>query len=313
MRNSKNDLFTYSNLIVALILHLETATPTCSVALSEGGVLLSLKEKTAQNIHASVITLFIEAVMQEAGRQLHELDAICVSKGPGSYTGLRIGVSAAKGLCYALDKPLLAVNTLEAMASGFLNEQKAPADSLLCPMLDARRMEVFMAIYRATPGGTGRSSVRENGGSAESGGSTENGGSTESSRETDRSRGTESGRVADSNPLKGKANTGYNTHIDLQETEGPRAQVMEEHSLDPWLEGNGKKLLLFGTGAEKCRELYTNRREIEIIPDFRQSAANLLFPAERKFGKQQFEDVAYFEPFYLKDFISTSSLREAKR
>ncbi|TCS88304.1 tRNA threonylcarbamoyl adenosine modification protein YeaZ [Anseongella ginsenosidimutans] len=292
---------------MALILHLETATPTCSVALSEGGVLLSLKEKTAQNIHASVITLFIETVMQEAGRQLAELDAVSVSKGPGSYTGLRIGVSAAKGLCYALDKPLLAVNTLEAMASGLLNEQKAPANSLLCPMLDARRMEVFMAIYRATRGGTGRSFVRESGGSAESGGSTESG------RETDRSRGTESGRVADSNPLTGKANTGYNTHIDLQETEGPRAQIMEEDSLDPWLEGNGKKLLLFGTGAEKCRELYKNRQEIEIIPDFRQSAANLLLPAERKFGKQQFEDVAYFEPFYLKDFISTSSLREAKK
>src|SRR5690606_26100037 len=153
LRNRKDGLFTYSDLIVALILHLETASPTCSVALSENGQLLAIREQTAQNIHARVITLYIETVMKEAGKQLEELDAVCVSKGPGSYTGLRIGVSTAKGLCYALDKPLIAVNTLEAMASGLLRRHGTPPGTGLCPMLDARRMEVFMAVYRKGPTG----------------------------------------------------------------------------------------------------------------------------------------------------------------
>ena len=276
---------------MALILHIETATPTCSIALTQDGLLLSLKEETAQQIHAGVITLFIESVMHETGKKLNHLDAVCVSKGPGSYTGLRIGVSTAKGLCYALDKPLIAVNTLEAMASGLLNTpgaagsapqgaagsalqgaagsapqgaagsalqgagETAPRNTLLCPMIDARRMEVFMAVYQTLPAG------------------------------------------------------------DLRQLEAPRAQVMQEDSLESsLLQGNaeGKKntLLLFGTGAEKCRTLYENRPEIKIISGFRQSAVHMALPAEQKFNGKHFEDVAYFEPFYLKEFISTSALRQ---
>lgn len=231
---------------MALILTIETATPTCSVALSENGIPCEIEERTASNIHAGVITLFIEAVMERAGRQLHELDAVCVSKGPGSYTGLRIGVSTAKGLCYALDKPLIAVNTLEAMASGLLAQRQVPAKALLCPMLDARRMEVFMAVY--------------------------------------------TGNEQENNTVR--------------EVEGPRAQVMDAHTLDPWLSGN--KLLLFGTGAAKCEELYRGRPEIEVISGFNQSAASLAAPAERRFAGKQFEDAAYFEPYYLKDFIKSS-------
>src|SRR5690606_13828196 len=132
---------------VALILHLETSTPTCSVALSENGTLLAVEEQTASNIHAAVITRFIETVMERSGRRLDALDAVCVSKGPGSYTGLRIGVSTAKGLCYALDKPLISVGTLEAMAAGFASGHNVPPEALLCPALDARRMELFMAVY----------------------------------------------------------------------------------------------------------------------------------------------------------------------
>src|SRR3546814_567856 len=175
---------------MALILHIETATPTCSVALSENGILLATEEKTASNIHAAVITCFIETVMKRAEKRLESLDAVCVSKGPGSYTGLRIGVSTAKGLCYALDKPLVAVGTLEAMAAGLAAQAGMPADTLFCPVLDARRMEVFMAIYHlANPSGI------------------------------------------------------------VTETEPPRAQVMDEQSLDPWM--NDKPLYLFGPGAEK--------------------------------------------------------------
>lgn len=231
---------------MALILTIETATPTCSVALSENGILSEIEERTAPNIHAGVITLFIEAVMKRAGRQLRELDAVCVSKGPGSYTGLRIGVSSAKGLCYALDKPLIAVNTLEAMAAGLLAQRQVPSGTLLCPMLDARRMEVFMAVY------------------------------TESEQE----------------------------NRTVREVEGPRAQVMDTHSLDPWLSGN--RLLLFGTGAAKCEVLYQDKPEVAVISGFNQSAGNLAALAERKFAGKQFEDAAYFEPYYLKEFIKSS-------
>lgn len=225
---------------MALILHLETATPTCSAALSENGALLALKEETGSNIHANVITVFIETLMRDAGRRLTELDAVCVSKGPGSYTGLRIGVSTAKGLCYALDKPLIAAGTLEAMVHGILRDISPPEDTLLCPMLDARRMEVFMAVYPArTPNA----------------------------------------------PLA-----------------AARAQVMDAGSLNNWRTGN--KLLLFGSGAGKCRELYREERDISIIDDFHPSAAHLISLAEKKYAAEQFEDLAYFEPFYLKEFYT---------
>lgn len=224
---------------MALLLQIETATPTCSVALSENGKLLALEEKTESNIHASVITLFINAVMEKAGKNLAELDAVCVSKGPGSYTGLRIGVSAAKGLCYALEKPLIAVNTLEAMAAGLLRQENIPAASLLCPMLDARRMEVYMALYTMT----------------------------------------------------------------LEEAESTRAQIIDEHFFDPWLKEHN--MVFFGTGAAKCGNLYANRPNALFIPDFYQSAAHLTALATQKFSQSQFEDTAYFEPYYLKDFVSS--------
>ncbi|MBC7566323.1 MAG: tRNA (adenosine(37)-N6)-threonylcarbamoyltransferase complex dimerization subunit type 1 TsaB, partial [Pedobacter sp.] len=106
---------------MALILQLETATQVCSVALSQNGNTIALKELQANNIHAGSLTLFIKEVMEVAGFSYSDLDAIAVSKGPGSYTGLRIGVSTAKGLCFALDKPLIAIGTLGMMAKGFLN------------------------------------------------------------------------------------------------------------------------------------------------------------------------------------------------
>lgn len=134
---------------MALILLLETATTTCSVALADNENILAIKEQNERNIHASHITLFIEDVMNSAGKNYKQLDAIAISKGPGSYTGLRIGTSTAKGLCYALDIPLIAINTLQAMAYGLLQKNRYGQDTLLCPMIDARRMEVYTALYDA--------------------------------------------------------------------------------------------------------------------------------------------------------------------
>lgn len=133
---------------MALIIHIETATPVCSVALSENGVLLQLRETSEKNSHSAVITLFIDEVMKAAGKEYHQLDAVAVSMGPGSYTGLRIGVSTAKGICYAIDKPLIAISTLQAMAAGVKKEiESLGTPSLFCPMIDARRMEVYNALY----------------------------------------------------------------------------------------------------------------------------------------------------------------------
>src|SRR5471030_2964914 len=132
-----------------MILQIETATTVCSVALSKDGVVLAVKQMDQRNIHAEVITLYIEELLTTTGTKYSDLDAIAVSCGPGSYTGLRIGVSTAKGLCYALDKPLIAVETLKAMADGMMAQLKdqLAENTLLCPMIDARRMEVFTAVF----------------------------------------------------------------------------------------------------------------------------------------------------------------------
>lgn len=139
---------------MSLIVQIETATASCSVALADNGGVSGIKEITGRNMHAEVITLFIEELLHQAGVNYDKLDAIAVSSGPGSYTGLRIGVSTAKGLCFALDKPLIAIDTLEAMATGVRGHPdfEPVAGMLLCPMIDARRMEVFTAIFNQKGG-----------------------------------------------------------------------------------------------------------------------------------------------------------------
>jgi len=140
------------------ILHIETATQVCSVALSANGSILQILETRDKNSHSSTITVFIEEIMKAAGMPFSALDAVAVSMGPGSYTGLRIGVSTAKGICYAIDKPLIAVGTLQSMAAGAKKGmESAGMEShlggtpslpvLLCPMIDARRMEVYNGLY----------------------------------------------------------------------------------------------------------------------------------------------------------------------
>jgi tRNA threonylcarbamoyladenosine biosynthesis protein TsaB len=222
-----------------LILLLETATSSCSVALTENGKIIGFKEVNERNIHASHITLFIEELMINAGKNYSDLDAIAVSKGPGSYTGLRIGVSTAKGLCYALDIPLIGIDTLEAMASGLQSRIDIADSDLLIPMIDARRMEVYTGIFQK----------------------------------------------------------------DLKVIEPICAKIVDVDSFEQF---KNNKLLLFGDGAGKFKELFSEQSNIRII-DFENSARDLNVLACRKLLNKETENVAYFEPFYLKEFLVTKS------
>jgi tRNA threonylcarbamoyladenosine biosynthesis protein TsaB len=224
---------------VALILHIETATNICSVALSDDEKLIAIRETARTNSHSELVTVYIQELIAEAKSTLQQIDAISVSMGPGSYTGLRIGVSVAKGLCYALDKPLISVGTLTAMAYGAAQQSPGLEDPvLLCPMLDARRMEVYYALF------------------------TKN----------------------------------------LDEFQKPAAEIMDELSFSEILKGH--RLLLFGDGTEKCKTLFERNPAIRFIDGFLPSAKFMIVPALHKFRNGIFENVAYFEPFYLKDFIA---------
>lgn len=224
-----------------ILLHLETAASVCSVALARDGQLLALRESDEKNAHSKVITLFVQEVMSSAGIMLEELDAVAVSEGPGSYTGLRIGVATAKGLCYSLDKPLIAVPTLESMAGGMAElakDLKTGLPVLLCPMLDARRMEVYSALFSAD------------------------------------------GKI-------------------FRET---RAEIIDEHSYEEYREKY--HLLLAGEGAEKCRPVLDHHQNITFLQNYRISAASLIPLALQRYHEGRFENNAYFEPFYLKDFVA---------
>jgi tRNA threonylcarbamoyladenosine biosynthesis protein TsaB len=225
------------------ILLIETATQVCSVVLSDGSKVLSTRESAERNIHSSVVTLFIKQVIDEAGLSMQDLDAICVSKGPGSYTGLRIGVSTAKGLCYALDKPLIAISTLESMTAGMIGRMKAEdltkkTGVLLCPMIDARRMEVFNALF----------------------------------------------------DLRGNMIREIKAEII---TEGSFGELLADYEI--WF---------FGDGADKCRAILSSHHNSRFADHFVPSAKDMMRLAEDKYRHNLFENIAYFEPFYLKDFIA---------
>ncbi|MFM6953845.1 MAG: tRNA (adenosine(37)-N6)-threonylcarbamoyltransferase complex dimerization subunit type 1 TsaB [Sphingobacteriaceae bacterium] len=220
---------------MALILQLETGTSSCSVALAADGQVLAIKEQHEANIHASHLTLFIDEVLKAANRSYEELDAVAVSMGPGSYTGLRIGVSTAKGLCFALDIPLLAIPTLQAMASA--KQHLASKNTLLCPMIDARRMEVYSGVYDAN----------------------------------------------------------------LIALENVKAVILDEHSFDAFDEYT---LIFLGDGAEKCKTLYSDPLRYRFEAHVN-SAADMTSLAFEKFTNGEIEDLAYFEPYYLKDFMVT--------
>ncbi len=223
---------------MALILCIETATPTCSVALVNDEKVIGLQESDRKNSHAEVVTVFIQLLLQKYEFEPGDLDAIAVSMGPGSYTGLRIGVSTAKGMCYATGKPLIALNTLQSMAFGMVHRlDSTPYQPYLIPMIDARRMEVYAAVFDS------------------------------------------------------QGNS-------LRET---KAEIVDEGTYQQYLAGN--KVIFFGDGAPKCKGPISHTNAI-FIDDFTPSAAYMHREVIEKFRKKQFEDVAYFEPFYLKDFIA---------
>ena len=219
---------------MTLFLLIETSTKSCSVSLSSENKIIACKEEVnEQYYHAEKLTVFITELFKTQDFTIKDLDAIAVSKGPGSYTGLRISVSTAKGLCYALDIPLISVSTLKAMAFGMAQKEKS---DLYCPMIDARRMEVYNAFYNSTN----------------------------------------------------------------KEIRGIQADIIEACSYQKELD---KKVLFFGDGAEKCKQMiqHPNARFIDgIFP----SSKDMLEIANEKFAEKDFEDIAYFEPFYLKDFVA---------
>lgn len=220
------------------ILQIETATQVCSAAISQDGKTIALKEEMASNIHAGSLTLFIQEVMELAGLKYADLDAIAVSKGPGSYTGLRIGVSTAKGLCFALGKPLIGIDTLQMMAEGF-RLQNPEYTGLTCAMIDARRMEVFTAVFDP--------------------------------------------QLSYVSPVE--------------------AKIIDENSFDTQLTSG--PLTFIGDGALKCKEVLQQENAIFSALNFN-SAANMSRLADVAYKAANFEDVAYFEPFYLKDFVLTT-------
>ena len=228
---------------MAIILNIETSTRVCSTALAVDGQVKALKESRVKNSHAEQITLFSEEVVKRAGYRFEDLDAVAVSKGPGSYTGLRIGVSTAKGYCFALDKPLISVGTLDAMAWGLVNALKNKKQLvnayLYCPMIDARRMEVYDAVYNS----------------------------------------------------------------DLDKLKEVTATILDEDTYAKYLAES--PMVFGGDGAEKAKKLMFDKYpKAYFLDGFEPSSMFMAELAEQKFRVKDFEDTAYFEPFYLKDFVA---------
>lgn len=222
---------------MSTILCIETATSLCSAAVSKNGNIVALKESDESNVHAEKLMVFIEECLAASGISLKDIDALAVGSGPGSYTGLRIGTSTAKGLCYGLSKPLIAISTLKSMASAakaHINETEV----LFCPMIDARRMEVYTALYDSF----------------------------------------------------GK------------EVIPVQAKIIDEYSFLEFLDKFS--VAFFGDGMEKIKDLFATNKNALLINSIKASAANLAPLAEEAYQKSDFADLAYYEPFYLKEFVA---------
>ena len=214
-----------------LLLNIETSTKVCSVSLALNGDILASKEESSEKyIHSEKLNVFIEELFTQVDYQLKDLAAICVSKGPGSYTGLRIGVSCAKGFCYALDIPLISIDSLSVLARGYLNDNFINANTILMPMIDARRMEVYTAVF--------------------------------------------------------------NHKAEIQTSIS--AKVIDSEFFD-----TNKEIILIGDGAKKFNSVIPRNVRIENHLSSSKGMASLSY---LKFSKKEFEDVAYFEPYYLKSF-----------
>jgi len=222
---------------MASILHIETSTDVCSVALSKDGKCVFSREDYDGPNHAVKLGVFVDEALSFADSNMIGLEAVAVSSGPGSYTGLRIGVSMAKGVCFGRDLKLIAVPTLQLLAVPLLLSEQIEEGALLCPMIDARRMEVYSALY-------------------------------------DRA---------------------------LREVRGVQADVVDGSTYEQYL--REQPIYFFGNGAEKCMDVIANANA-RLIKDV-QPVAKWMFPiAEKRFFNGQFEDVAYFVPYYLKDFVA---------
>lgn len=225
---------------MALILSLETTTKVCSVAIALDGKLITLKESNDQDYgHAEKLNVYIEQVLKESGYQASDLHAVAIAGGPGSYTGLRIGASSAKGLCYALNIPLISIDPLKGLFHSYKHNYADASDELIFSMIDARRDEVFMAVF-------------------------------------DRS---------------------------FKTIEATSAQIINDEFLSKY---EGKKLAFIGDGAAKFEGRFEG---VRIIKECVASAAAMVEKADLKFTAQQFEDLAYYEPFYGKDFQTTVSTK----
>lgn len=232
---------------MSLILCIETGTDICSVGLARDGELVSLRESDEGRDHAKNVAVFVDELLRENGVTAEELSAVAVGMGPGSYTGLRIGVSFAKGLCYGLQIPLVAVGSLDSMVQVAREDHEAGIidvdnwnDAVLCPMVDARRMEVYTQLFDAQ-----------------------------------------------GQPLN-----------------EVKAEIVTEESFKEWR--SERQLVIFGNGAAKCREVLNDATYINVTP----SARGLAALAHQRLEAGQTEDIAYFEPFYLKDFIIIPSKKK---
>ena len=229
------------------IILIETSTALCSIALAENGTITAYKESSEPKAHASLTAVFIDEILKEKGLSIADCDAVCVSMGPGSYTGLRVGVSTAKGLYFGSGKPMLAVGTLDTLVAQAVAEDLVPQDcKYVIPMIDARRMEVYSAVFECIGDGVYK-------------------------------------QITETAPC-----------------------IIDENSFAEQVE-NGK-VLFIGDGAGKCADVIRNQNA-----SFAQcwpKASSMLAPASAAYKEKRFEDVAYFEPFYLKEFVATVSKKK---
>ncbi|WP_108823028.1 tRNA (adenosine(37)-N6)-threonylcarbamoyltransferase complex dimerization subunit type 1 TsaB [Dysgonomonas sp. Marseille-P4361] len=224
---------------MSYILNIETATEVCSVSISKDNEIIYYKEETKGPSHAVLLGVFVNDAINEMRAKNIKLDAVAVSCGPGSYTGLRIGISEAKGLCYGLSIPLIAINTLKIMAQGIVDNKAIDNNAILCPMIDARRMEVYDLLL----------------------------------------------------------------DTDLNEIRPTSADIIDENSFADILKE--KQIVFFGNGAAKCKEVLPKQNTI-FIDGIYPKASDMVKLANEAYAKQDFVDVAYFEPFYLKEFVATT-------
>lgn len=221
-----------------IFLLIETSSPVCSVAIGNENGIIKIIEENSGLQHAALAPQFAKEMLT-----IHKPDAVVISAGPGSYTGLRIGTSLAKGICYGQNIPLIAVSTLLAMTNGLQSKQQFVPNTLFAPLLDARRMEVYTAVYN--------------------------------------NKGTE---ILSVQPM-----------------------ILDENSFNQFTD---QSIIFFGSGSEKAKPLFTNTLNCQFVDNFSLSSKYLLPQAIEKFKNNQFENLGYFEPFYLKDFKVTTSRKK---